>query len=110
MKLVPLKKDAAAGEGAVMVSPEARQTAGIVAVPVERGEATRSIRSVGTLAYDERSLADVTTKYRAWIEKLDVDFTGREVHKGETLLELYAPDVFNAEAEYLIAANPATRS
>lgn len=103
MKLTPLKRDAVSSSGVVAVSPEARQAAGIVSAPVAKGSAGRVVRTVGIVAFDETSLDDVTTKYRAWVERVYVDFTGREVHKGETLLDLYSPDVFNAQAEYLIA-------
>jgi len=105
MKLVPMKKEEAKQGAVLNVSMEARQAAGIVSTPVVKGQAGREVRSVGAIAFDESSLADVTTKYRAWVEKLNVDFTGQEVHKGQTLLELYSPDLFNAQAEYLIAKN-----
>ena len=34
----------------------------------------------------------VTTKFRGWIEKLYVDSTGKQVHKGEPLFDIYSPD------------------
>jgi len=46
-------------------------------------------------------LTDVTTKFKGWIEKLDVDSTGQLVHRGETLFEIYSPELYGTEAEYL---------
>jgi RND family efflux transporter MFP subunit len=43
----------------------------------------------------------VTTKFKGWIEKLDVDATGELVHRGEPLFEIYSPELYSAEAEYL---------
>ena len=34
------------------------------------------MRTVGVIDYDETALADVTTKFKGWIEKLYVDATG----------------------------------
>jgi RND family efflux transporter MFP subunit len=60
---------------------------------------------VGTIDYNETAIADVTTKYKGWIEKLNVDATGQLVHRGETLFEVYAPELYSAQVEYLLAAN-----
>ena len=104
MKLTPMKQnDEPSGSGSVKVSPEAIQSMGLASVQAVKGPIGQQIRTVGMVSFDETSLADVTTKFRGWVEKLDVDFTGREVHKGETLLELYSPEVFSAQAEFLIA-------
>ena len=68
---------------------------------IARGPLRRTIRTVGTIDYNETALADVTTKFKGWIEKLDVDATGELVHQGEPLFEIYSPELYSAEAEYL---------
>src|SRR5215472_13615011 len=68
---------------------------------VTRGPLRRTIRTVGTIDYNETALTEVTTKFRGWIEKLNVDATGQLVHRGEPLFEIYSPDLYSAEAEYL---------
>ena len=72
---------------------------------VARGPLRRTIRTVGTIDYNETALADVTTKFKGWIEKLDVDATGQLVHRGEPLFEIYSPELYSAEAEYLAVLN-----
>jgi Cu(I)/Ag(I) efflux system membrane fusion protein len=57
----------------------------------------RVIRTVGVIDYNETALADVTTKFRGWIEKLYVDSTGKEVRKGEALFAIYSPDLYSTE-------------
>ena len=47
----------------------------------------------------------MTTKFKGWIEKLDVDATGQLVHRGEPLFEIYSPELYSAEAEYLAMLN-----
>jgi multidrug efflux pump subunit AcrA (membrane-fusion protein) len=55
--------------------------------------------------YNETALADVTTKFRGWIEKLYVDSTGQQVRKGEPLFDIYSPDLYSAQNEYVLALN-----
>ena len=38
--------------------------------PVTRGPLRRTIRTVGVIDYNETALADVTTRFKGWIEKL----------------------------------------
>jgi Cu(I)/Ag(I) efflux system membrane fusion protein len=45
----------------------------------------------------------VNTKVAGWVKKLFVDYTGKEVVKGQPLLSLYSPDLVTAQEEYLLA-------
>jgi len=58
---------------------------------------------VGAVDFNETALADVTTKFKGWVEKLYVDATGKQVHKGEPLFEIYSPELFSAQTEFLLA-------
>ena len=68
---------------------------------VKRGALRKTIRTVGTIDYNETALADVTTKFKGWIEKLNVDATGQLVHRGEPMFEIYSPELYSAEVEFL---------
>jgi multidrug efflux pump subunit AcrA (membrane-fusion protein) len=68
------------------------------------------IRTVGVIDYNETALADVTTKYRGWVEKLNVDATGQQVHRGEPLFEIYSPELYSAQREYLLALEGGTNT
>ena len=81
------------------------QLMNIQTTEVARGPLRRTIRTVGTIDFNETALVDVTTKFKGWIEKLDVDATGRLVHRGEPLFEIYSPELYSAEAEYLAVLN-----
>ena len=72
---------------------------------VTKGALRRVIRTVGSIDYNETALADVTTKFKGWIENLYVDSTGKQVHKGEPLFDIYAPDLYSAQNEYVLALN-----
>ncbi|HXR05117.1 MAG TPA: efflux RND transporter periplasmic adaptor subunit, partial [Verrucomicrobiae bacterium] len=106
MKLEPVHQTAnaagpAAVSSAITVDPATIQLMNIQTTEITRGPLRRTIRTVGTIDYNETALADVTTKFKGWIEKLDVDATGELVHRGEPLFEIYSPELYSAEAEYL---------
>jgi membrane fusion protein, copper/silver efflux system len=109
MDYIPVYADEAGDAlGTVRISPGRIQMLGVRTAEVAmRPALTRTIRATGTLQFDERRLATVTTKAAGWIERLAVAATGDPVRKGEVLAELYAPDLVAAEEEYLVAARMA---
>jgi Cu(I)/Ag(I) efflux system membrane fusion protein/cobalt-zinc-cadmium efflux system membrane fusion protein len=76
---------------------------GIRTAMVEEKELSRTIRTVGTIEYNEELLYSVNTKIFGWIEKLYVENTGDPVKKGQPLLEIYAPELVSTQQEYLTA-------
>src|SRR5215217_5248601 len=68
---------------AITVDSATVQKMGVRTAVVKKGPVRRVIRTVGAVDYNETALADVTTKFRGWIEKLYVDSTGKQVHKRE---------------------------
>jgi RND family efflux transporter MFP subunit len=107
MDMVPVYADqaAAANSSTITIDPTTIQLMNIQTAEVTRGPLRRTIRTVGTIDYNETALADVTTKFKGWIEKLNVDVTGQLVHRGEPLFEIYSPELYSAEAEYLAVLN-----
>ena len=103
MKLEPVHKNSESGQAAstLNLDPAAIQLMNIQTTEITPGPLRRTIRTVGTIDYNETALADVTTKFKGWIEKLDADATGGLVHRGEPLFEIYSPELYSAEAEYL---------
>jgi len=103
MKLTPIIRDGA-NASAIAIDPVTIQTMGIRTTEVTRGPLRRTIRTVANVDYDETTLVDVTTKFRGWIEKLHVNATGQLVNPGDPLFDIYSPDLYSAEAEYLLTA------
>ena len=106
MKLTPIRKQDANASTAeassiIAIDPSTIQTMGIRTAEVTRGPLRRLIRTVANVDYDETALADVTTKYKGWIEKLYVDATGALVNPGDPLFEIYSPELYSAQTEYL---------
>ena len=74
---------------------------GMKSVAVTVRPLRRSIRTVGRVDYDERRLRTVNTKIEGWIERLHVDYTGQSVKKGESMVDLYSPELLATQREFL---------
>jgi RND family efflux transporter MFP subunit len=99
---------AAEAAGIITIDPATSQNMGLRTGPVTRGPLRRNIRTVGVIDFDETALAEVSTKFRGWIEKLYVDATGKQMHRGEPLFEIYSPELYLAQTEYLLSLGSMT--
>jgi RND family efflux transporter MFP subunit len=110
MEMVPVYEDeaAAAESQTIAIDPVTTQNMGIRTAVVTRGPVRRAVRTVGVIDFDETALAEVSTKFRGWIEKLYVDSTGKQMHRGDPLFEIYSPELFLAQTEYLLTLSSLT--
>ena len=104
MDMVPVyeSEPGATDSQLITVDPVTIQNMNIHTATVTRGPLRHLVRTVGAIEYNEASLADVTTKFKGWVEKLYVDTTGQLVMKGEPLFEIYSPELYSAQREYLL--------
>ena len=91
------------GSGTVMVSPEKQQLLGVRTAAMERRPLVKTVRTVGTITYDETKITHVHSKIEGWIDKLYVNYTGKLVEKGQPLFTIYSPDLLATQQEYLLA-------
>lgn len=101
MPLVPL--DPAKFSGEVTIDPVVVQNIGVRTAAVTQGPLVQTIRTVGTIDYDEQKVRDVNVKISGWVQKIYVDTLGQPVKRGDPLFELYSPDLYAAQQEYLLA-------
>lgn len=94
----------------IEISPEKQQLIGVKTVEVSIKPLQKIIRTVGRIDYDEKKLATINTKFEGWIEKLYVDYTGRYVKKGEPLAEIYSPELFATQQEFINLLKWSSRS
>lgn len=102
MDLIPVYEDELVGGVEIKVDPVIQQNMGIRTDVVEKALLSHTIRTYGHITYDETRTAEVSPKISGWIEGIHIDFTGEFVRKGEPLFELYSPELFAAQEEYLI--------
>ena len=103
MDLVPVYEDQAAAGSLISIDPVTTQNMGVRTASVKRMDLSRSIRTVGLVAYSEPQQYAINTKIGGWIEKLYVNESGQQVEKGQPLLEIYSPDLVSAQEEFLLA-------
>lgn len=93
----------AAGGQTVYVSPARQQLIGVRTALIEQRELGTTVRTVGTLAYDETRVAQIHTKISGWVEKVYVDYIGKDIRRGAPLLTVYSPELVSTQTEYLLA-------
>ena len=103
MDLVPVYEDQAATGSLISIDPVTSQNMGVRTAAVKRMDLSRTIRTVGLVAYSEPRQYAINTKIGGWIEKLYVNESGQQVKKGQPLLEIYSPDLVSAQEEFLLA-------
>ncbi len=91
------------GFATVVLDSRKQQLLGVKTAPVTRGPLSTSIKTVGRVAYDERRVHHVHTRFDAYVEHIEADFTGKFVKKGEELARLYSPELYATQQEYLLA-------
>lgn len=110
MDLIPLSQsgNVSVDEDAIHLSDEAMALANVQTSIVSKGDNGKEIRLYGRVQADERLLQSQVAHISGRIEKLYVNFTGETVRAGQTLAEIYSPDLLTAQQELLQTA--ATRS
>ncbi|MCP4245493.1 MAG: efflux RND transporter periplasmic adaptor subunit, partial [bacterium] len=105
MDLVPVyaDEDDSTSAHTIRIDPVTIQNMGIRTSAITRGPLVKTIRTLGRVEYDEQRVTFVDTKFNGWIESLSIDQTGQPVAKGERLFEVYSPELYAAQQEYLSA-------
>lgn len=106
MDLVPVYEDEQPGNdmtGIVHIDPSFVQNIGVQWVEAERRDIPFSIRTIGTVAYNDRRISLVNVKYAGWIENVRINYVGESVSMGQELFEVYSPELVTTQKEYLNA-------
>ena len=107
MEYIPVHENEAAdaGSGLVTIAPGRMQVLGVRTAPVEtRAALSRTVRATGTVQFDERRMAVVSTRVGGWVERLEVGATGDAVRRGQVMADIYSPDLVASEEEFLVAS------
>jgi Cu(I)/Ag(I) efflux system membrane fusion protein/cobalt-zinc-cadmium efflux system membrane fusion protein len=103
------EEEEASGEGIVHIDPAFVQNIGVQSVDVERRDIPFTIRTIGTVAYDDKKVAWVNTKFAGWVENVQINYVGETVTKGQELFEIYSPELVTTQKEYLSALDYAEK-
>lgn len=100
MQLVPVFADEASDSG-VKVSPTVQQNLGIRTATVRRADVSASFDAVGAVQFDERLNVAVQTRVAGYVERLAVRAPMEQVHQGQALATVFAPDWLAPQNELL---------
>lgn len=99
-----VKSTGGGGDGqSVSLEPADRRVLGIQTAKAELGPVFQSVRTVGSIDYDESQLATISAYVGGRLEKLFADYVGVPVRQGDDLALIYSPDLYSAQVEYLTA-------
>lgn len=91
------------GRISISLSADKRQMIGLTLSTVEYRELTNTVRTTAVVQHDESRYARIAPRFGGWVRKLNVNFTGAPVEKGQPLFTVYSPELFSTETDYLIA-------
>ena len=102
MDLIPLSPGGTAADpGAIHMTKEAAQLANVLTSVVSKQNPVKDIRLYGKVQADERLMQSQVSYLPGRIEKLYVNFTGEVVRKGQTLAQIYSPELVTAQQELI---------
>jgi Cu(I)/Ag(I) efflux system membrane fusion protein len=111
MDYIPVCEDEAdSSPGSVKVSLDKVQRLGVRSEEVVERALSRTVRAFASLQFDERRQFVVAPKFSGWIEKLEVNATGDTVQRGQTLFEVYSPELNVLQQEWALAGRGAYAS
>jgi Cu(I)/Ag(I) efflux system membrane fusion protein len=91
------------GVGTIRISPDVVNNLGVRTSTASYKSLHTEINTVGYVTYDEDNLVHIHPRVQGWIEKLHVKAIGDPVKKGQSLYEIYSPELVNAQEEFLLA-------
>ncbi|MDP2433571.1 MAG: efflux RND transporter periplasmic adaptor subunit [Pseudomonadota bacterium] len=91
------------GEAGIRIDPRVAQNLGVRTAPAERGRLWRRIDTVGYVRADDNRVEVLQARINGWIEGLHVHALNDPVKRGQLIAEVYSPDLYVAQEEFLLA-------
>jgi Cu(I)/Ag(I) efflux system membrane fusion protein len=103
MDLIPLAQrgTTSVDPDAIHMSKDAAQLANVLTIVVTKKKPVKEVRLYGKVQADERLFQSQTAHIPGRIERLNINFTGETVVKGQVLAEIYSPELITAQQELL---------
>ena len=92
--------------GSVKLTPVQLAQFGVTFGYVALRPLSTEVRTVGTVTVDETRVAKVTSKFSGYIERLNGNFVGQAVRRGESLGDVFSPDLLAAVRACLMSGGP----
>ena len=107
MDLVPVydtaDDDMGNGLPRITINASTAQNMGVRIEKAKIMELSRTIKTIGSVTYNEDKLHHVHARANGWVEKVYTNSLGAPVEKGKALLEFYSPDILAAQKDLVIS-------
>ena len=110
MELVPATSDSGGDGVSISINPAHRRLIGIRTEMAKMDSVDRTIRTIGSIQYDESQLSTISAYVDGRLEKLYADYLGVPVKEGDDLALIYSPELYTAQAEFLTTQEQKTSS
>ncbi len=87
----------------ITINASTAQNMGVRIEKAKMTELSRTIKTIGSVTYNEDNLHHVHARANGWVEKVYTNSLGDPVEKGKTLLEFYSPDILAAQKDLVVA-------
>jgi Cu(I)/Ag(I) efflux system membrane fusion protein len=106
MDLIPLVQSNTTplDSDAIYMNKDAAELANVLTTIVTKQKPVKEVRLYGKVQADERLFQSQTSHVPGRIERLNINFTGETVVKGQILAEIYSPELITAQQELLETA------
>ncbi len=109
MDYLPVYLDELQGSGpvaglvTVKIDPARQQLIGLVTARATPGPIGGMLRTTGRVAVDETRIHRVNVKFGGFVDRVQADFIGQLVRRGDPLFSIYSPELLAAQEELLLA-------
>lgn len=89
----------------VTIESSARRLVGIQTAMSKMGEVNRTIRTIGSIDFDESRLSTISAYIDGRLEKMYANYAGVKVNEGDDLALMYSPQLYTAQTEFITSMN-----
>ncbi len=94
------------GDGlSVTIEDSARRLVGIQTAISKMGDVNRTIRTIGSIDFDESRLSTISAYVDGRLEKMYANYAGVKVNEGDDLALIYSPQLYTAQTEFITSMN-----
>jgi len=93
----------------VTIEPQRLQLIGVRSGTVQRRALSDETQLLGYVTPDESRVSNLNVRVSGWVQKLFVNQTGQKVSAGQELLTVYSQDLYQAQQDFLTAAQSVAR-
>jgi Cu(I)/Ag(I) efflux system membrane fusion protein len=101
MELVEATSSGSGDGVSVMIEASARRLVGIQTAVSKLEHVSRTIRTIGSIDFDESRLSTISAYIDGRLEKMYANYIGVRVSKGDDLSLIYSPQLYSAQTEFI---------